>query len=143
MTIQRVLVPIDFSEDSLHALHMATERFAGTDQSLVLVHVVDTSAAEMQQPPDVRTGLIEERRRRLNTMGNGCKPAWKEVSVSLESGKAAEVIIATAKTESADLVIMGSHGASGLAKALFGSTTYDVARKLKCSVMIVKKPPTK
>lgn len=138
MTIQRILVPIDFSNDSLHAFQTANERFAGPEQSLVLVHVVDAASSEMQQPPEVRAALVEDLRRRLYTMGNGCKPSWKDVFTTIESGKTAEAIIATAKSEKVDLVIMGSHGASGIAKALFGSTTYDVARKLECSVMIVK-----
>lgn len=139
MTYQRVLVPIDFSDDALSAFQVALDHFAGPAQSLVLLHVVDPADSELQQAPEIRASLVEERRRRMTTLGNSRKDAWKEVVALVESGKPADVIIATAKSEGADLVIMGSHGSGGLGKLLFGSTTYDVARKVKCSVMISKR----
>lgn len=139
MTYQRVLVPIDFSDDALSAFQVALDHFAGPDRSLVLLHVVDPADSELQQAPEIRAGLVEERRRRMTTLGNSRKDAWKEVVALVESGKPADVIIATAKNEGVDLVIMGSHGSGSLGKLLFGSTTYDVARKVKCSVMISKR----
>ena len=78
----------------------------------------------------------------MNTLGNSRKDGWQEVVTLTESGKPADIIIATVKNEGTDLVIMGSHGTSGIGKVLFGSTTYDVARKVKCSVMISKRPTT-
>ncbi len=140
MNHQRVLVPIDFSDDSLSAFQTALDHFAGADRSLVLLHVVDSKDSEFQQAPEIRSELFEERRRRMQTLGNSRRDGWKDVSVLIEPGKPADVIIATAKNESADIVIMGSHGAGSLGKVLFGSTTYDVARKVKCSVMISKRP---
>jgi nucleotide-binding universal stress UspA family protein len=139
VTYQRVLVPIDFSDDALSAFQVALDHFAGPERSLVLLHVVDPADSELQQAPEIRAGLVEERRRRMTTLGNSRKGAWKEVVALVESGKPADVIIATAKNENADLVIMGSHGSGSLGKLLFGSTTYDVARKVKCSVMISKR----
>lgn len=140
MNHQRVLVPIDFSDDSLSAFQTALDHFAGADRSLVLLHVVDSKDSEFQQAPEIRSELFEERRRRMQTLGNSRRDGWKDVSVLIEPGKPADVIIATAKNENADIVIMGSHGAGSLGKVLFGSTTYDVARKVKCSVMISKRP---
>ncbi len=139
MSFQRILVPIDFSNDSLNAFQVALDRFAGPEHTLVLLHVVDPSGPEMQQPPEIRAKLVDDLRRRLTTLGNSRKDGWKEVVTTVESGKPSDIIIATAKNESADMVIMGSHGASGISKVLFGSTTYDVARKLTCSVMICKR----
>lgn len=140
MGFQRVLVPIDFSNDSLSAFQVAQERFAGPDNTLVLVHVIDPSGPVMQQPHEIRSGLIEDLRRRLATLGNSRKDGWKEVIHTIESGKPADAIIATARNEAVDMVIMGSHGDNSLKKALFGSTTYDVARKVACSVTICKNP---
>lgn len=142
MTYQRILVPIDFSDDSLTAFQVALDHFAGPDKSLVLLHVVDPNDSQLQQAPEIRAGLVEERRRRMNTLGNSRKDGWKEVVTLTESGKPADIIIATVKNEGTDLVIMGSHGSSGIGKVLFGSTTYDVARKVRCSVMISKRPGT-
>lgn len=139
MTYQRILVPIDFSDDSLTAFQVALDHFAGQEKSLVILHVVDPSDSQLQQPTEIRAALVEERRRRMNTLGNSRKDAWKEVVSLTESGKPADIIIATAKNEATDLIIMGSHGSSGIGKVLFGSTTYDVARKVKCSVMISKR----
>ena len=139
MTYHRILVPIDFSDDSINAFQVALDHFAGADKSLVLVHVVDPTDSQFQQSAEIRAGLVEKRRSQMNALGESRKDSWKEVITLTESGKPADVIIATVKSEAVDLVIMGSHGVSGLGKVLFGSTTYDVARKVKCSVMISKR----
>jgi nucleotide-binding universal stress UspA family protein len=53
--------------------------------------------------------------------------------------KPAAGILKVAQEQSIDLVIMGSHGAGGITgRDFFGTTTYQVARKLSCSVMIIK-----
>lgn len=139
MSFQRILVPIDFSEDSLFAFQVALDHYAGKDKALVLVHVIDPHANEMNQGREMGSALIEERRRALTTLANSRRDLWGEVEALIESGKPADAIIAVAKAEHTDLVIMGSHGSSGLGHVLFGSTTYEVARKLKCSVMISKR----
>ena len=72
MSFQRILVPIDFSNDSLNAFQVALDRFAGPEHTLVLLHVVDPSGPEMQQPPEIRAKLVDDLRR----LGAPQEQAW-------------------------------------------------------------------
>jgi universal stress protein A len=139
MSYRHVLVPIDFSDDSLSAYQVALDHFTGSDTSLFLLHVIEQSVLEIHQDPHLRNQFIDSKKRQLSTLGNGRRGDWKDVVTLVESGKPTDTIIATARQLNADLVVMGSHGSSGLTKRLFGSTTYDVARQVKCSVMISKR----
>lgn len=135
MPYQRILVPIDFSDASLTAFQLALDHYAHADRTLVLLHVVTAGGGEDLA---AQSAAAEEARRRITTLGNSRKSAWKDVETLVEAGKPTDLIIATAQRESVDLVIMGSHGAGGVRQMLFGSTTYDVARKVRCSVLISK-----
>jgi nucleotide-binding universal stress UspA family protein len=139
MTYRQVLVPVDFSDDSLSAYQVALDHFASPEASLVLLHVIEQSELDIHQDQHLRTQFIEAKKRQLATLGNGRRSDWKEVSTLVESGKPTATIISIARQITADVVVMGSHGQSSLTKRLFGSTTYDVARELKCSVMISKR----
>jgi nucleotide-binding universal stress UspA family protein len=138
MNFVRVLVPIDFSEASLEALNVARERFAGGSNILTLLHVIESGLGLIDPQNELQQTDIETSRHRLASLGRLQEGAWKEVSALVEAGKPVDCILDTANREHTDLVIMGSHGSGGLRRALFGSTTYDVARKLKCSVMVTK-----
>lgn len=138
MKFTRVLVPIDFSEASVEAFKLAQERFAGIDNTLTLLHVIESGLGLVEPQIELRTADIESCRHRLAGLGKTHSSGWKEVSTQVEAGNPIDCILDTANRDGTDLVIMGSHGTAGLRKALFGSTTYEVARKLKCSVMVTK-----
>lgn len=139
MNYQRILVPIDFSDDALSAFQVAIDSFASPDRTLILLHVVDSHPRGVEDYQQHNADFVEEKKHKLNSLGHSRRDLWKDVEILIESGRPTDVIIQTAKQESADLVIMGSHGDGGFTKSLFGSTTYDVARKVKCSVMISKR----
>ena len=138
MTFSTVLVPIDFTDNCFAAYQHASDFFASTDRTLILLHALEgrvdlSSAGDTAQRND-----LEEKKRQLTTMGNRRRSDWKDVLTLIESGKPAEMIIRTSKQMAVDLVVMGSGSTSGLVKGLFGNTTYDVARKVKCSVFFCK-----
>jgi nucleotide-binding universal stress UspA family protein len=157
MSYQRILVPIDFSEDSLYALHSAATEFAKPSNTLVLLHVVETSGADADAVQLMSRGRMQAvSREAISTEGTptpDVAPArmdalkalaapltsnWKAIETLVSTGVPTENIIDTVKQQNIDLVIMGSHGKGGVAKILFGSTTYDVARRLRCAVLISK-----
>jgi universal stress protein A len=160
MSYQRVLVPIDFSDDSLHALNTAAAGLAHTRGTLVLLHVIEQALADETGPAHAMSrGRMQAVSRaeitageappsdaaalRLTQLKSLAAPhvaVWKQVEVRVRQGQATEDIIEAAQADAIDLVVMGSHGSGGLGKMLFGSTTYDVARKLRCSVLISKRP---
>jgi len=138
---ERVLVPIDFSADALSALQVANERFARPQATLTLVTAVD-AADTVSEHADLRGQVVgtqaADAQRQLQLMANTHRAAWADVQTVVEVGKAADVILSAAQTCHADLVIMGSHGKTSLARLLFGGTTYHVARKLACSVLVLR-----
>lgn len=138
MNFVRILVPIDFSEASLNAFKLAQERFSGANNTLILLHAIESGLGLIDTQNNIQPSDIEAARHRLSSLGKLQSDAWKEVSTLVEAGKPVDCILSAARHENADLVIMGSHGNGGLKHALFGSTTYDVARKLQCSVMVTK-----
>ncbi len=155
MSYERILVPIDFSDDSLNALNKAMTEFAKPSSTIVLLHVVDggsddanaLSQGRMQAvargtlspdeaPGHDTTGL---RLKQLQDLAAPHSGKCKLIDVQVVVGEPTEKIIEAVTSKSINLVIMGSHGTGGLGKMLFGSTTYDVARKVRCSVLISKR----
>ncbi len=138
MNLDRILVPIDFSRDSLQALDLASRQFGGQDKTLILVHVVESVSSDVEHDPKTGIRFIDERERKLKALGEAEPARWREVLIVIVAGRSTERIVQAARDTQADLVVMGAHGSSGLVEGLFGSTTYNVARKLHCSVMISK-----
>ena len=142
MKFERVLVPIDFSNDSINALQVALERLASPDATLILLNAVEQAAAlddeHLLLKSQMNSTLVNDTRERLLSLASAHKDRWAEIHGIVEIGKAAQVILGVANSWNADVVVMGSHGTSSLTRTLFGGTTYHVARKLGCSVMIIK-----
>lgn len=143
---QRVLVPVDFSSDSLAALDVASQRFAHPSASLLLVHAADGPVEAVTDTEFVgkHAQLVQARadklHRQLQALVDRHKhqSPWRDVEAVVESGKPADVILSAANGFKASLVVMGAHGKTGLSRAFFGGTTYQVARRLGCSVMVLR-----
>lgn len=152
MNYSRILVPIDFSEDSVQALHTAVHEFARPQTQLLLLHVQEglpddhnplskgrmqaVSRADMQEEPHPGGAPHDSATARLQALIEPFKARFGQADVLVLTGQPTDVIIETAASRGTDLLIMGSHGRGGLGRMLFGSTTYDVARKVTCSVLI-------
>lgn len=143
IVIKRILVPIDFSEHSLNALQYAV-RFAKQFKSeILLLHVIEP----VVYPTDFSFGQIafpnveDELHRRgeeeLERLRN-------EVSVEVPAksfirlGKPFLEITKVAKEHDVDLIIIASHGHTGVEHILFGSTAEKVIRKAHCPVLTVR-----
>ena len=138
MSFNTVLVPIDFTDNCFAAYQNALDYFAGKENTLILLHCFEGRIDVSNGSDQASRNDLEEKKRQLTTMGNRQRSDWKEVVTLIEPGKPADLIIRTVKQMSADLVVMGAGSTGGLVKGLFGNTTYDVARKVKCSVFISK-----
>lgn len=138
MALQRILVPIDFSAASLKAHELAVRHFGRQGLALVAMHVVDDVPYSVEDDPKAGMHVIDERERRVATLIAQDPGVWSEARIVIVSGRPAEQIVRVADEVAADLVVMGGHGSQGFVDGLFGSTTYTVARKLKCAVLISK-----
>jgi nucleotide-binding universal stress UspA family protein len=151
MAITRILVPIDFSKDSLNALRYATNLATSLNAELRLLHVVDqtylAAAPELTVANPKLAKLLQEQwqaaRKQLARVAADLAKKGHRVSPLMTRGSSAQVIVDTAKRHGVDLIVMGTHGRTGLAHALIGSVAERVVRTARCPVLTVRYTPRK
>jgi len=146
-TFKKILVPTDFSEFSQYALKYACAFAKGSGGMIECVHVVDTTfmdvggvyapAASAQKSLNTIRAQAQKELdhfvRKEHLLGIEVKPHMRE-------GIAADEIVKLTEEAKADLVIISSHGRSGLDRLVFGSVCDRVLRLSKVPVLIVKHP---
>ncbi len=145
-TIKKVLVPIDFSDYSKSALKYAVNFAKSFSAEIVLVYVVEP----VIYPPDFSMGQIampsmnsewdERAKEELQKLAKSEIPGESIVKTIIKTGKPFVEIIETAKEENIDLIIIATHGHSGVEHILFGSTAEKVVRKAPCPVLTLREP---
>lgn len=142
--LNRILVPIDFSDHSRKALRYAIPFAEQFDASIDLIYVVEPTV----YPADFSFGQVgfpaieDELRKRggeeldeLIQSEIGKRLNAKRV---VRTGKAFYEILVYAKEEKMDLIIIATHGHTGIEHVLFGSTAEKVVRKAPCPVLVVR-----
>jgi nucleotide-binding universal stress UspA family protein len=137
----RIVCAMDFSGAARRALEYATALARQADGRVVLLHVVESAGPATPEPVAARAAsrelTLEDRAERLRRIVPPADQRWlgrEEVAV----GKTREEILKAAERLSADLIVMGVHGETGLEHALFGSTAYHVVRRARCPVLTVR-----
>ena len=142
--LQRILVPIDFSDHSKKSLQYAIPFAEQFKASIDLLYVVEPAI----YPADFSFGQVgfpavedELRQRGAEELEGLIKReigARVNARSSVRTGKAAYEIEHYAREESIDLIIIATHGHSGMEHALFGSTAEKVVRHAPCPVLVVR-----
>lgn len=136
--ISMILHATDFSESSEHAFELACALARDYAARLVVLHVVNTPTvmlADGALPPPMEP-LLEEARTNLDRLQAPDRSFRFERRVA--QGNAAEVILKVIDELDADLVVLGTHGRTGLHRLLMGSVAEQVLRKASCPVLTVK-----
>jgi universal stress protein A len=138
LRIQTILVPIDFSETASQALDIARALARDHGAKLVLLNapVPPPPVHEVPVPETELTLQVEEARNQLKGMAAQITDLPVETHVMM--GDAGPAIVATAKERQADLIVMGTHGRSGLSRLLMGSVAEAVLRHAPCPVLTIK-----
>lgn len=146
VTYNKILVPIDFSSFSRNALRYAIHFAEQFKASLHLLYVSEP----VIYPPDFSMGQIAVAASTLEIEKQASvelqKLAESEIgsrlpyTVSIRAGKPFVEIIEAAKEDDADLIIISTHGHSGVEQILFGSTADKVVRKSPCPVLTLREP---
>lgn len=147
MPIQRILVPIDFSDDSLNALTYAREFAAAFDAELLLLHVIEpiyyaTPADMYVTSPNISMLLDEQRaiaEQQLERLSAELSAQGRKHRTILKTGTPAQVIVEAAEVADANLIIMSTHGRSGLAHILLGSVAEKIVRHATCPVLTIRR----
>jgi len=145
-------VPLDFSGESRQALIYAVALAEKFNARIALVHVVTPAPAPMMPPVlgvDYTPMAIPVRGQRkyaataLHERGETLIPRSLYERSIVTTGHAASQIIAIAERIEADLIVLTTHGHSGITRFLMGSTAEQVVRHAKCPVMTVRRTPPK
>ena len=145
VTLQRILVPIDFSETCQETLDMARTMAARFGAALDLLHVVqnpiiDWAAADTDalQLPNILDQLEAAARGRLAALVTDEDRQRSPVRLLTRVGSAHTEILATSAEEHADLIVMGTHGRGMVSHMLMGSVAERVVRLAPCPVLTVR-----
>lgn len=135
----RVLVPIDFSEESFAALLPAREFVTQASQIYVLHVLSHLHPAE----PGVVWNNLDDPKRKQNVEA-ALRDRFKDseyhnVQISVAVGDPSSEIIDYAKTIDADLIVIPSHGRTGLSRFFLGSVAERVIRFAHCPVVVLRK----
>lgn len=142
--IRKILVPIDLSNHSARVLELAGELCRKHEASATLLHVWDPlSVATPHNEQLLGTRVVRldlsQLTLELETAADTLRAQGAvAVDVNLEHGRADREIIACAKAGGFDLIIMGTHGRTGLSHVLLGSVAERVVRRAPCPVMTVR-----
>jgi nucleotide-binding universal stress UspA family protein len=140
LAIHRILYPTDFSDLSRPALDLACSLARDFKAELVILHVSPPPVAGVVEGMVIPlpTGVLEAARERLEQI----RPTDPAVAVvyRLEVGHEVREIVRVADEVKADLIVMGTHGRSGLSRLVVGSVAEGVMRKATCPVLTLKTP---
>jgi nucleotide-binding universal stress UspA family protein len=143
--IKRLLVPTDFSPASAIAFNYALDMAAREHASIHLLHVLDDATYAAAYPdglyvelPGLRERLTEEARARLDDAAKACEAAGVIATTQVLVGRPAACVTQEANTRGSDLIVMGTHGRSGIAHLMLGSVAERVLRTAQCPVLTVR-----
>jgi nucleotide-binding universal stress UspA family protein len=149
LQLRKILLPTDFSGCGNYALPYAAAIARAAKARVVCVHVVEpivpavgySGLAEPMPIADVSEQLEDSAERELPQLIDCDDLHGLEVEEVIAHGDAAAEIVRVANEHAVDLIVISSHGRTGLGRMIFGSTAEAVVRHAHCPVLVVKPPP--
>jgi nucleotide-binding universal stress UspA family protein len=146
-SIRRILVPVDFSEPSVRALEYADEVARPFDATIDVLHVFDapslllTGGLIETAPSDaavVELAKVNAERALHAFIADARRRGIVVRSARAEIGPVPQTIASIAGNDAYDLIVIGTHGRTGLPRALIGSVAERVVRHAHCPVLTVR-----
>jgi nucleotide-binding universal stress UspA family protein len=143
MIFKKILCPLDFSACSKNAMNVAVRLAVESHAELVLVHAWHLQAlafaGETPIPSDAVDAMARDAERELaKAKAEATKLGADRVTTQILMGAPWDQIVELARKEAVDLVVMGTHGRTGLKHVLLGSVAEKVVRHAPCSVLVVR-----
>jgi nucleotide-binding universal stress UspA family protein len=150
-SVTRIIYASDFSRASLVAFPHALRLAKALDAELAILHVLPSPAAPFieggyvpqQVWDDMYAGMRAAATRHLDPLlTKAAEAGVRATPVVLDSGAPAEDIVRTAQETKADMLVLGTHGRTGIAKFFLGSVAARVVATATCPVLTVRAPET-
>jgi universal stress protein A len=143
--IKRILVPTDFSYASDLAVGYAIDLAGRYRASLHVMHVIEDMNFMAAYPdgffaevPALRTKLVAAAQARLDAVADRCRARSLTATTQVAEGRPARIIVEEAGARGTELIVMGTHGRSGVAHLVLGSVAERVVRTAPCPVFTVR-----
>ena len=143
--IKRILVPTDFSHPSDLAVEYAIDLARKYGASIHVLHVLEDVNFTASYPdgfftelPTLRAQLVSQAQARIAETASRCGPSNVTVTTQVTDGRPARVIVEIAALRGIELIVMGTHGRSGVAHMVMGSVAERVVRSAPCPVFTVR-----
>jgi glycine betaine transporter len=143
---KRILVPVDFSATSLRALKYALKLAEQFDATICLLHVIE-KASFVNDLENVALAVPDEKlasiaKKHLVSLSRNVVKSPVPMFPHTRIGKPFVEIVTLAQTQNIDLIVLATHGYTGLKHALLGSTAERVVRHAHCPVLVVREAET-
>jgi len=143
--LDKILIPTDFSDFSQQALQYGLSFCREYKAKMVLLHVIEdpfypsTGGSFGFDMADFFARMQEESDRKMQELIPAAQQEGLSVERMITRGTPFLEIIRVAKEEDVDMIVVATHGRTGLAHVLMGSVTEKVVRKAPCPVLVVRK----
>ena len=144
--MKKILVPTDFSPESIEALKFAVEIVDKSQGEILLIHVVDLPVLS---DPMLTTSLyiddmivkdsVEHAQKKFNKLTSKFNDKGIRFNTLVEYGNPTMAILSVAEEKKVDMVVMGTKGATGLKEIFIGSNTEKIVRGAKVPVISIPK----
>lgn len=143
MTPQHILVPTDFSEYADYALDYAIELAKTFQARLTVLYVFHLPSLALGEAPptvlDETLKAMESNARKQTQMAlDRIQQSGVQGESTITEGTPFQTIIEAAESRKIDLIVMGTHGRTGLTHALMGSVAENVVRMAPCPVLVTR-----
>lgn len=137
MHAKKILFPTDFSEASQAAFHHAVSLAHDTGATLLIAHVEEPPMPYGEALMTLPERFDEELKQRLEAIvADSSVPCEHHLLI----GEPSAEIVRLAEAQHVDLIVMGTHGRTGLSRLLMGSVAEAVVRRAPCAVYTIKQP---
>ncbi len=143
MTAKHILVPTDFSEYANYALDYAIELAKTLEARLTVLYVLHLSSLALGEAPpaildDTLKAMESNAQARTQKALDRVQQAGVQCESAIVEGIPFQSIMETANDRNIDLIVMGTHGRTGLTHALMGSVAEKVIRMAPCPVLVTR-----
>jgi universal stress protein A len=147
--VKKILAPIDFSPHSMEAMRAAMELAKDVGAEVHLVHVIAphhtfiplplATSAEQSRELAREAAMLEQAEEELAHLKKDEFGDSNKVFTFAAVGHPVQKLVEYAKEQGIDLIVMATHGRSGIEHALLGGTTEKIVRTAPCSVLVIRR----